>query len=261
MLTGTVVDVSTPTPLLRRLVVRVPGLGTPAAPAPGQWVRLYVPEPQGTAGRLAVGAREMAGHTPRSYTVQAWDPAQETCVLDFVLHQPAGPASTWAAAARTGDELPLAGPIGRPGLPLDAGPLRVLFLADTTALPAVRELVGALPRGSAARAVIAAAASERVPLAAPDGVALTLDWTDPGGDALTKAATVIGGGPTVPSVQGEVPVDLGSAIGGAAERSETHVWVGAEAGAVSEIRRLATTAGVPRPLLHATAYWRRAVSA
>ncbi|EEP71132.1 siderophore-interacting protein [Micromonospora sp. ATCC 39149] len=75
----------------------------------------------------------------RSYTAYRTRPAAGELDLDFYLHQPHGPASGWAAAARPGDRLLLSGPhiqAGQPGYGVqwEPGPAaRVLIAADETA--------------------------------------------------------------------------------------------------------------------------------
>jgi NADPH-dependent ferric siderophore reductase len=212
-------------------------LGEARPVIPGAWVRVYVPEVD-DGGRLAAGSREIAGRTPRSYTVTRWEPHTGVFALDFVLHGP-GPAATWAAGASAGDTVPLAGPLGRFAFPDVA---RRIFLAgDTTALPAIRELAAAAPAGAEVHAVVEAAPTER------------LDWTDAGAASPSVRLRWVDTGDLLPLVlAGEaIPThwDL-------ADPAVT-VWIGAEAGNVAAMRRHLLGAGPRAPSLHATGYWHR----
>src|ERR1700735_5893831 len=52
------------------------------------------------------------GDKMRSYTVRAWDPENRLLTLDFVVHGDRGIAGPWAAQAKPGDTLEIAGPGG-----------------------------------------------------------------------------------------------------------------------------------------------------
>src|SRR5688500_9807416 len=82
--TLTVVAVEDLTPHYPRITFDAPSFfdGQPIRPA--EWVRLWVPDP------LRPGREPMRG-----YTLVAPDPATRRVGLEFVLHEPAGPASTW----------------------------------------------------------------------------------------------------------------------------------------------------------------------
>jgi NADPH-dependent ferric siderophore reductase len=240
-LDATVLGVEAPTPLLRRVRARCPGLADGREVLPGAWARLYVPAPE-HGDRLAAGSRELPGRAPRSYTITRWDPAGETFALDLVLHGD-GPAARWAEAVAVGETVPVAGPIGRFRLP--PGPVRAVFAGDTTALPAIRELAAALAPGSQARVLVEAPVSERADLPGAE-------WVDPAQGLLARALAPDG------LVPGEwVEESLGGDDGGA----PLLVWIGAEAGVASDLRRhLVEHAGVPPAALHAAGYWRRGAS-
>jgi NADPH-dependent ferric siderophore reductase len=77
-----------------------------------------------------------AGDTPvmREYTPRRFDPAANTLVIDFALHE-AGPATQWATTAKPGDTLQIGGPRGSAVVPDDFD--WYLFIGDETALPAI----------------------------------------------------------------------------------------------------------------------------
>ena len=235
-----VVAVAQVTPSVRRVTLT----GTAdAVAAAGPTVSLLVPRPEDPSPRWPAVARDgrvvwpvgSHGVSLRSYTARRQDPARGEVDIDFVLHGD-GPAAGWAAAARPGALLGVAG-----SGPLGHRPAGVLLLvADETALPAVaRILAEADPatRGTALVEVADAAEEQEVP--GPPGVELR--WlhrgATPPGESTLLAEAVAG----LPRPDGDV-----------------FAWVGAESAAVRAIRSdLRSRWGLSRAEHHAIGYWRR----
>lgn len=160
----------------------------------------------------------------RTYTPLRYDADANVLDIQFVLHGE-GPASIWAASARVGDELSVAGPGGR--FQLDESVASWWIAGDESAVPAITGLLGALP------------SSVRVDV--------HIEVAD-GADELTLARPVTwhhrtGG--------------FGDALLAAAEHaSAEQYWVACEAGAVRGIRRLLLDRGVTRDALTTRGYWR-----
>lgn len=94
---------------------------------PAAWVKVFLPTGEG-----------------RAYTIRGINRRSATLDLDFVMHGDDGPASAWAAGARLGERLLIAGPrSGRFELPDDAR--WVLLAGDATALPAIQVIAETLP--------------------------------------------------------------------------------------------------------------------
>ena len=236
----TVVAVAQVTPSVRRVTLS----GTPAAvTAAGPTVSLLVPRPDDPTPRWPAVARDgrvvwpggSHGISLRSYTARRQDPDRGEVDIDFVLHGD-GPAAGWAAAARPGALLGVAG-----SGPLGHRPAEVLLLAaDETALPAVaRILAEAAPATRGTALVEVAGAPEEQELAAPSGV--TVRWLHRG---------------AVPPGESTLLADAVAAL----PRPPGHVfaWVGAESGAVRAIRSdLRSRWGLSRAEHHAIGYWRR----
>jgi NADPH-dependent ferric siderophore reductase len=183
-------------------------------------------------GHAGAGSPEVAMRTPRSYTVTQWNPAEGAFALEFVLHG-GGPAALWAARAETGEELPLAGPMGRFMFP--GGVQRILLAGDTTALPAIRELAASAPADAQVVAVVEAPASEQL----DTGSRVRVKWTDPG--ELVRLAEA---GGLIPSAWD--PAD-----------PTISVWIAGEAHDAAATRFALLTMGVWPAAIHASAYWRR----
>jgi NADPH-dependent ferric siderophore reductase len=227
-LSAQVTAVETPTPKLRRVHLSCPDLASGRLPDPGCWVRAYfpVPDAEGPASDLAARAYTVCRHTPEAGTF----------FIDFVLHG-GGPAATWAASARPGDRLALNGPLGRTGL----GPAwrRYVFLADPTALPAVREMMSALPPGAQATAHLwVPEASERLDFAVPAGSTATWHVAPFDPAALASASALF--------PEGWTPGD-----------PTLRVWLAGEAAQVAAARRALEPLAFPPGCLHAAGYWRQ----
>ncbi|KFE72172.1 siderophore-interacting protein [Hyalangium minutum] len=107
----------------------------------------------------------------RDYTPRRHDAAKGELDIDFVIHG-SGPGSTWAAQAKPGDMLGIAGPRG--SLIVDYSFDWYLLFGDETALPAMARRLEELPAG--ARAIVfaeVADASARIPLPSQAHVELT----------------------------------------------------------------------------------------
>jgi NADPH-dependent ferric siderophore reductase len=101
------------------------------APGPADHVKVFFP------GRLS--ATHARDYTPVAFRPDGVDGPELD--LDFVLHGDSGPASSWAAKAKPGDRITIAGPRGSWLAPQDA--TRVVLVADETALPAARRWLDA----------------------------------------------------------------------------------------------------------------------
>jgi NADPH-dependent ferric siderophore reductase len=163
--------------------------------------------------------------TMRSFTVRAL--RDDHLVIDFVLHDHGGPASTWAKTAQPGDVLARYGPaeIYRQDLALDAD--WVLLAGDETALPAVGSL---LPLSNAVTLVEVANEAEEQDL---PGVRW-LDRNDARhGQLLAEAVEQL-----------EIP------------EGNVFAWLAGEAAMVRTLRRTLVAKGIPKRAINFTGYWR-----
>ncbi len=110
------------------------------ADGPGDHVKLLFPDP--ATGEIATpalgadGSRAPAAGpvVARDYTPFEHRPEAGELDIDFVLHGDEGPASAWAARARPGDRVAVAGPRGSHLVP--EGLTRLVLVVDETAFPA-----------------------------------------------------------------------------------------------------------------------------
>jgi NADPH-dependent ferric siderophore reductase len=177
------------------------------------------------------------GDKTRSYTVRDWDPAERLLTLDFVVHGDHGLAGPWAARAKPGDTLQMAGPGG--AYTPSPGAAWHLLAGDDAALPAIAVSLTRVPAGVPVFAIVEVDGPEhRQPLESPGE--LTVLWLDrqtgPGEDASLQLDAV--------SV-----LDLPDGPG--------HAFVHGEATAVRLLRRhLVVDRGLPADSLSASGYWK-----
>lgn len=91
--------------------------------------------------------------------------------IDFAIHDNAGPASSWALAARPGDHIEVAGPGAKKMINPDAD--WFLLAGDMTALPAISVNLESLPQTARGHAVLEVVGESDIQeLAHPEGVEL-----------------------------------------------------------------------------------------
>jgi NADPH-dependent ferric siderophore reductase len=228
------------TPRLVRVTVGGPELdgfvvGQPAAsvrlllPSPGR-TELVMPTWNGNQFLLADGSRPII----RTLTPLRVDPEEGTLDLEIVVHD-GGAASAWAQAAGPGDEAAISGPAR--GYPIDDDAAAFLVGGDESAIPAISQLLEALPADKPVHVVIEVAdpAARRE---LPKHPAATVEWHDtppgaPPGDALVTAVTA---------------ADL---------LPGTRVWAAGEAAAMQRIRRhVLDERQIPRSETWIRGYWK-----
>lgn len=228
-------------PRLRRITLRGPALVGFPVPEPAASVRLLVPSPgsdelvvpvwNGNEFLLPDGRRPAL----RTFTPRRVDPSAGEIDLDVVLHGH-GVAAHWAEAAAPGTPAALSGP-GR-GYPVDPDAPAFLLAGDETAIPAISQLLEAIPADRPVAVHVEVAHPDgRVDLPAHPGA--TVRWRDrlPGADP--GAAMV-------------------AAVVAAAIADGTRIWVAGEAAAVQRIRKhLFEGRGLPRASATVRGYWKR----
>lgn len=231
----TVAGVTWINPRMVRVTLAGPALEGFAVPEPAASVRLLLPSP-GSGGELVVPAwngneflmADGARPVLRTFTPRRFDPDALELDVEIVVHG-GGAASTWAAAAAVGAPVALSGP-GR-GYTIDPAAPSFLLAGDETALPAISQLLEALPPVPVQVHVeIADPTAAELP---PDAEAHVLPEGAPQGDALVAAVV------------------------GADVDPDTQVWVAGEAAAVQRIRKyLFQERGLPRSQTSIRGYWK-----
>jgi NADPH-dependent ferric siderophore reductase len=164
----------------------------------------------------------------RNYTIRSIGADRGEVDVDFVLHEPAGPATAWVRDCRPGDAIGALGPIGRP---VSHAPLRILA-GDETALPTILRQIETCPAGERIEAHVEIVdEAERQDVILPEGC--RLHWLRRGDlvDALRQ--------------RGREPADAIVA------------YAGAELATSRQLQAvLETDLGLPRSRFRSVAYWR-----
>jgi NADPH-dependent ferric siderophore reductase len=191
---------------------------------------LVIPTWSGNEFLLPGGRRP----TIRTFTPRRVDPEALELDVEIVIHDD-GVASEWAAAAEPGDPAAISGP-GR-GYAIDRDVTAFLLAGDETAIPAISQLLEALPAETAVQVHIEVAHPD-ARLALPDHPRATVEWCDLPFGASSGDALVV-------------------AVRNADLVADTQVWVAGEAAAVQRIRRhLFEDRGLPRARAWVRGYWK-----
>jgi NADPH-dependent ferric siderophore reductase len=215
--------------------------------APDQFVYVLVPPPGHDDLVIGTDFRWSAYHelpdavrpVGAYYTVRAHRAEVGEIECDVFLHDPAGPASTWAASATEGGPAALWGP--RTAWDPPTGTTRWLLVADQTGVPAVEAILRWLPDGGEVTVLVEADGVDAVPqLAGRDVAWLARDGTPAGTSSVLVDAVR--------------SLDL--------DADGLYAWGGAESRAMRDVRRhLRCEVGLARGQVSMTPYWRHALHA
>lgn len=215
-----------------------------------QWFRLFIPVAEDSLSRLPtrldswaylkfLAIAKTSRPILRNYTVRAYrdDPVDGPQLdVDFVLHQPAGPAARWAQTCKPGDPVAILDEgIGfNPPASVDD----VRLVADESALPAVAGILASLPAHAHGYAIVEVPSGEdRQPIVAPDGVEVT--WLARDDPSATPGVAAL-------AAARELPLATAPFYG----------WVAGEQAFATGLRRHWVAAGVPKDHIMFCGYWR-----
>jgi NADPH-dependent ferric siderophore reductase len=225
---------------MNRVVLTGPELEGFAVELPAASVRLLIPSrgssdlviPSWNGNEFLLPGGERP--TIRTFTPRRVDPDSFELDLEIVLH-PGGRVSEWARSARPGDPAAISGPGRGYSIAIDAPGF--LLAGDETALPAIGQLLEALPPATPVRALIEIAHPE-ARRQMPAHPRATVEWLE------------------LP--QGAAPGDaLLPAVAATEPDSGVRVWAAGEAAAMQRIRRhLFEDRGLPRPQVAVRGYWK-----
>ena len=184
----------------------------------------------------------------RSYTLRALRREPDEIDIDFVLHEPAGPASRWASLASAGDRVVLLGPAVadnrairfRPPMDTDL----VVVWGDETAVPAVSAILEALPAGIRARVWLEVQHTGDIQdlATAADAEVTWLVRDDKGAEGSPMALGALRAAQLPPT-------------------ERPYVWIAGESGQVKALRRhFVGERGFDRRRVTFVGYWRQGLS-
>jgi ATP-binding cassette, subfamily B, bacterial IrtA/YbtP len=191
---------------------------------PTSWLRFWFPDPDGSDTEFQ-----------RAYTITEAHPDEGTFAVDMVLHEPAGPASTWARNVEAGATISVMS-MGSRGFsvaddPQDR-PAGYLLIGDSASTPAINGIIAAVPHDIPIEAYLEQHVDEDLLIPLAEHPRLTVHRV-PRRDAASLAGAL------------EVR-----------DWSNWYAWVGPEAGTLKRLRtRMRDEFGFPKQEIHAQAYW------
>ena len=218
---ATVLETVYLTPSFVRIRMVSPTLFDDAVAEPTSWLRFWFPDPEGSKAEFQ-----------RAYTITEADAARGHFAIDVVLHDPAGPASTWARTVAPGATIPVT-TLGSAGFGVpEEPPAGYLLIGDSASTPAINGIIGA----------VGPDIPIEVYLEQHDENDLLIPITEHPRLRLHR-------------VQRHGPESLAAAIE-SRDWSNWYCWAGPEAAALKHLRtRLRDEFGFPKTEVHAQAYW------
>nr|WP_175427965.1 ABC transporter ATP-binding protein/permease [Rhodococcus pyridinivorans] len=208
-------------PHFRRVRMSSPSLFEDVVPGPTAWIRIWFPDPDGSDTEYQ-----------RGYTFSECDPETGDFAVDFVLHEPAGPASTWAQRAEPGDVISVTS-FGSRGFDIpDELPAGYLLIGDSASIPGINSIIEALPRDVAIELYLEKHDDNDELIPMPDHPLLRKHWV-PRRDHESFAAAIED-----------------------RDWSNWYAWVAPESNSLKHLRtRLRDEFGFPKSEVYAQAYW------
>lgn len=221
---ATVTGSSWITPHVVRVDFHSADLLDPAGESPSSWVRGWFPDPDGKSTLHQ-----------RGYTFLDSDSATGTFSIAFLIHEPAGPASTWAVKAQPGDVVVFQR-YGSEGFsPSDPPPAGYLLVGDAASWPGIRSIVASLPTGVPIKVIMEQHHEADNELPFPEHPDLSVTWVPTSGDSRTLVNELSGD-----------------------DYHGWRTWVAAETVATRLVRQaLQIDHGQNKGTMHAQAYWVR----
>jgi ATP-binding cassette, subfamily B, bacterial IrtA/YbtP len=220
--TATVIETVGIAPHFVRVRMQSPTLFEDVEAEPAAWLRFWFPDPDGSSTEFQ-----------RAYTISEADVAAGRFAVDVVLHEPAGPASSWARTVQPGAMIAVMSLMGSSRFDApDEQPAGYLLIGDSASIPGMNGIVGTVP--------------DDVP------IEVYLEQHDDN-DALIPLAKH-------PRLRAHwVPRRDGRSLAAAIENrdwSNWYAWATPEATTLKHVRtRLRDEFGFPKSEIHAQAYW------
>jgi ATP-binding cassette subfamily B protein IrtA len=219
--TATVIETVRIAPHFVRIRMHSPTVFDDVTPEPAAWLRFWFPDPDGSDTEFQ-----------RGYTLSEADAETGRFAVDVVLHEPAGPASTWAATVTPGATIPVMALMGSTRFDQpEEPPAGYLLIGDAASIPGINGIIGA--------------AGDEVP------VELYLEQHDENDRLIpiTEHPRL-----RVHWVTRRDETSLAEAIE-ARDWSNWYAWATPEANTLKHVRTRLREFGFPKSEVHAQAYW------
>lgn len=188
---------------------------------PTAWLRFWFP-----------GIEDATREYQRGYTIKNVDLNDGSFVSDFVLHDPPGPASHWAANAQAGMSIKVT-LLGSTKFTVpDDKPEGYLLLGDSASIPGIDDIIDSIPAEIPIELYLEQHSPHDAQIPLAEHPRLNIHWFQR--DDQTSFASVL------------EPRDWSSWV----------CWVGIESGSLKHVRKkLKEDFGFPRTEVLATGYW------
>lgn len=220
--TATVVETIKIAPHFLRVRMESPTLFEDAEAEPAAWLRFWFPDPDGSNTEFQ-----------RAYTISEADVPAGRFAVDVVLHDPAGPASTWARTVEPGTTIAVMSLMGSSRFDTPAEqPAGYLLIGDSASIPGINGIIGAVP-GDVPIELYLEQHDDNDPLIPiAQHARLRAHWV-PRHDETSLAASIE-----------------------SRDWSDWYAWATPEAATLKQVRtRLRNEFGFPKSEIHAQAYW------
>lgn len=191
---------------------------------PTSWLRFWFPDPSGSDTEFQ-----------RAYTITGSNPEAGTFSVDMVLHEPAGPASTWAANVEPGATISVMS-MGSRGFSIAEDPrdrpAGYLLIGDSASTPAINSIITVVPHDIPIEVYLEQHVDDDLLIPLAEHPRATVHRV-PRRDTASMAAALA-----------------------SRDWSNWYAWVGPEAGSLKQLRtRMRDEFGFPKQEIHAQAYW------
>ncbi|OBK41360.1 iron ABC transporter permease [Mycobacterium sp. 1245111.1] len=220
--TATVLETIRIAPHFVRIRMESPTLFSDAQAEPAAWLRFWFPDPDGSTTEFQ-----------RAYTISEADVAAGRFAVDVVLHDPAGPASTWARTVEPGATIAVMSLMGSSRFDTpDEHPAGYLLIGDSASIPGINGIIGIVPDDVPIEVYLEQHDDNDRQIPIAQHPRLRLHWVDRRDE---------------------------KSLAGAIETrdwSDWYCWATPEAGTLKHVRtRLRDDFGFPKSEIHAQAYW------
>lgn len=219
--TATVSGAEQLTPRMRRVWLTAPTLLADIDIEPTAWLRMWFPDNKGSDAEFQ-----------RGYTIAEVDPdTAGRFAVDFVLHEPAGPASAWASTVTGGETIEVTS-FGSRGFSVSEDlPAGYLLIGDSASIPAINTILAALPHQVAVEVYLEQHHDDDLLIPLVSHPLARVHWVPRTSEEALAAALEV------------------------RDWANWYAWMGPESKALKHLRARVKEFGFPKTDVYAQAYW------
>lgn len=220
--TATVLETVRIAPHFVRVRMVSPTLFEDVDAEPAAWLRFWFPDPDGSKTEFQ-----------RAYTISEADVPAGRFAVDIVLHDPAGPASSWARTVQPGATIAIMALMGSSRFDVpDEQPAGYLLIGDSASIPGMNGIIGVVPDDVPIEMYLEQHDDNDTLIPVTQHPRLRVHWVDRHDEKSLAAAIE------------------------SRDWSNWYAWATPEATTLKQVRaRLRDEFGFPKSEVHAQAYW------